>query len=76
MESIILNDGSNSYKLPHLRKDALQRQGQLPLSIAVTEELKAKIDSINAPVVAAEVVAAIEEALEEEEEEEAVAEVI
>ena len=68
MESIILNDGSNSYKLPHLRKDARLRQGQLPLSIAVTEELKAKIDSINAPIVAAEVVAAIEEALEEEEE--------
>ena len=47
------NDGSNQFKLPHLRKDALTRQGQLPLSLPLSEELKQKIEAINPPVVAA-----------------------
>ena len=48
MELVILNDGRNDYKLPHLRKAALERQGQLPVSISVTDELKQKIESIAA----------------------------
>jgi hypothetical protein len=38
LEKIILCDGGNSYKLPHMGKERLLRQGQLPVSIGVTDE--------------------------------------
>jgi hypothetical protein len=47
MELIILNDGGNNFKIPHMRKDALARQGQLPISIDVSEELMAKLVSLD-----------------------------
>lgn len=43
LESIILCGGGNDYKLPHMNKDRLARQGQLPVSIQVTDELRQKI---------------------------------
>ena len=47
MEQVILHDGGNNYKLPHMKKDRLARQqGQLPDSIPVSEELRAKINAI------------------------------
>ena len=46
LERIILCDGGNNYKLPHMGKERLARQGQLPVSIAVSDELQAKIDEL------------------------------
>lgn len=43
LECIILNEGDNRYKLPHMAKDRLARRGLLPMSIEVTDELRAKI---------------------------------
>ena len=63
MELVILNDGCNQYKLPHLKKDALLRQGTLPVSLPVTAELREKIESLEAVDEAVEaVVEAVEEA--------------
>ena len=45
-ELIILNDGTNKFKLPHMRKEALARRGQLPLSWPVSDELKQKIEQL------------------------------
>ena len=36
MEAVILCNGSNSYKLPHISKEALERRGELPISITVS----------------------------------------
>lgn len=44
---IILNDGTNNFRLPHMNKDRLARQGQLPMSIDVTDEVEAKLDVVN-----------------------------
>jgi hypothetical protein len=49
LEQIILCDGGNNYKLPHMGKERLLRQGQLPVSIAVTDELQAKIQQLQQP---------------------------
>jgi hypothetical protein len=43
LEQIILYCGGNNYKLPHMGKERLARQGQLPVSIGVSDELQAKI---------------------------------
>jgi hypothetical protein len=53
MELIILHDGDNHFKLPHLKKDALLRQGILPVSLPVTEQLREKIESLDGVVVVA-----------------------
>lgn len=59
-EQTILHDGGNDFKLPHCRKAVLARQGLLPLSWTVSDELKEKIEqlqqpqqALNDPVVAA-----------------------
>ena len=49
LEQILLCDGGNNYKLPHMGKERLLRQGQLPVSIAVTDELQAKIEQLQQP---------------------------
>ena len=46
LEQIILHDGGNNYKLPHMGKERLARQGQLPVSIAVSDELQEKIEQL------------------------------
>ena len=46
LERILLCDGGNNYKLPHMGKERLARQGQLPVSIAVSDELQAKIEQL------------------------------
>ena len=43
LEQIILCEGGNNYKIPHMGKERLARQGQLPVSIGVSHELQAKI---------------------------------
>ena len=35
---IITTDGGNHYKIPHMNKAALERLGQMPVSLAVTED--------------------------------------
>jgi hypothetical protein len=49
LEQIILCDGGNNYKLPHMGKERLLRQGQLPVSIGVSDELQAKIQQLQQP---------------------------
>ena len=43
MEYIILCDGNNDYKMPHISKEKLERTGQLPMSIKILEKVKAKL---------------------------------
>ena len=43
METIILRDGGNDYKIPHMSKERLERNGELPVSIVVSDELFAKL---------------------------------
>jgi hypothetical protein len=47
LEQIILCDGGNTFKLPHMGKERLLRQDQLPVSIGVSDELQAKFSSCN-----------------------------
>ena len=35
---IIKTNGANHYKIPHMNKAALEQLGQLPVSLAVTED--------------------------------------
>ena len=53
-ELVVLHNGKNDYKLPHLRKDALERQGQLPRYWPVSDELRAKIEQLQQPQQAAQ----------------------
>jgi hypothetical protein len=43
LQEIILCDGGNNYKIPHMGKVKLARPGQLPVSIQVKDELRTKI---------------------------------
>ena len=43
MECIILCDGNNDYKMPHISEEKLERTGQLPMSIKILDEIKAKL---------------------------------
>jgi hypothetical protein len=43
-DACILCDGSNNYKIPHMSKGELERKGEIPLSILVSEELGNKIN--------------------------------
>ena len=43
MECIVLCDGNNDYKMPHISKGKLERSGQLPMSIKILDEVKAKL---------------------------------
>ena len=56
LNEIIDCDGGNQHKIPHMNKDRLERLGQLPVSLEVTED--------------AEYVWGAEEGDDEEEEEE------
>ena len=38
MNEIIENDGGNDYNVPHMGKDQLERQGRLPIVLAVTKK--------------------------------------
>jgi hypothetical protein len=38
MNKIIEEKGDNKYKIPHMKKERLERLNQLPISIAVTQE--------------------------------------
>jgi hypothetical protein len=49
LEQIILCGGGNNYKLPHMGKERLLRQGQLPMSIGVSDELHARIQQLQQP---------------------------
>jgi hypothetical protein len=49
LEKIILCGGGNNYKLPHMGKERLLRQGQLPVSIQVSDELHARIQQLQQP---------------------------
>jgi hypothetical protein len=49
LEQIILCGGGNNYKLPHMGKERLLRQGQLPVSIGVSDELHARIQQLQQP---------------------------
>ena len=46
MEEIIRKAGSNQYKLPHMNKDKLYRQGQLPLVLEISNDVKDKIKEL------------------------------
>ncbi|KAG7346706.1 hypothetical protein IV203_005775 [Nitzschia inconspicua] len=61
LESIILCGGGNNYKMPHVHKDQLARQGQLPVSIEVTDELRQRIQLLEADAVPGEDVVAAQE---------------
>lgn len=43
MEAIILHDGRNDFKIPHMSKAKLERLGQLPRSILISDSIKQKI---------------------------------
>ena len=47
MELVILNDGNNHYKLPHMSKRKLENDFELPMSISFSDELESKIKSIS-----------------------------
>ena len=47
MEQILLNDGGNEYKLVHMSKSKLEREGRLPESIRASDKLLQKL-GINA----------------------------
>ena len=51
MELIILHDGSNAYKLPHLGKDSLLRRGMLRTTIPVSQVLIEKLE-VNRTIIA------------------------
>lgn len=38
MESIVLKEGNNNYKIPHIGKASLDRDGQLPDQLCLSEE--------------------------------------
>ena len=38
MNEIIDNDGGNDYEIPHMGKEQLERQGRLPIVLAVTKK--------------------------------------
>jgi hypothetical protein len=44
MELVILNDGSNHFKIPHLGKDRLLRNGMVLDTLPVSEELVEKLE--------------------------------
>ncbi|MCP4504233.1 MAG: hypothetical protein GY822_30290 [Deltaproteobacteria bacterium] len=44
MESTILRDGGNDYKIPHINKRKLERERRLPVSIVAAQETAAKIE--------------------------------
>ena len=44
METIILKDGGNEYKLPHMSKEKLEQNGELPVLILVSDELLQKLE--------------------------------
>ena len=46
MEKIILNDGGNDFKLPHMNKAKLMRLNRLPISIQASEEVMTKIQAV------------------------------
>ena len=43
MECIILCDSNNDYEMSHISKEKLKRSGQLPMSIEILDEIKAKL---------------------------------
>ena len=43
MEAIILCNGDNNFKVPHICKRKLERTGQLPVSIKVLDSVKEKL---------------------------------
>jgi hypothetical protein len=43
MEEVILHDGSNNYKIRHMSKQRLEREGRLPLSINCSQEVLDKM---------------------------------
>jgi hypothetical protein len=45
MELVILNDGSNNFKLPHLGKDWLLNRGMIGDTLPVCEELVEKLEA-------------------------------
>ena len=46
MGEILLKDGSNDFKIIHMSKAKLERDGRLPTSIKISDELKTKIEGI------------------------------
>jgi transposase-like protein len=47
MDQVILHDGSNNYRIPHMNKEKLQREGRLPVSISCSEALVTKLTNEN-----------------------------
>ena len=45
MEQTILKDGGNDYKIRHINKTKLEREGRLPVSITASDEVLVKIES-------------------------------
>ena len=45
MEETILNDGGNNYKIRHMNKNKLEREGRLPVSIVASPDVMDKIGS-------------------------------
>lgn len=43
MEQVILVDGDNNYKLRHMSKEKLEREGKLEVSITISDELQQKL---------------------------------
>ena len=41
MNEIIKSNGGNQYKLPHINKEKLEREGRLPRVLDLTEEARA-----------------------------------
>ena len=46
MEQTILHDGGNDYKIAHLNKRKLEREGRLPVSITASDKVVVKIESM------------------------------
>lgn len=50
MAQILLHDGGNDYKIPRMKKNSLIRASQLPVSITISDELKARLEANQAQI--------------------------
>jgi len=44
MDEIILVNGRNNYKIKHMSKAKLEREGRLPVSVTISDALKSKLE--------------------------------
>jgi hypothetical protein len=43
---ILVHHGANTYKIPHMKKDILEREGRLPVVVALTRDALAEVPAV------------------------------